>query len=164
MPATPRNRGYNSGARADVAQSARASACHAEGRGFESHHPLRETPGNGGFLLPERARREPFASGFASGPEQRLSDGALGEGRRRCRSRLSPGGSARIRTWRSWPSLRDTRSTAFTHHLERCDMDSIRAAMERASDYLSEHPEAATASDSVATAFREDGLRFRVEG
>lgn len=43
-------------------------------------------------------------------------------------------------------------------------MDSIRAAMERASDYLSEHPEAATASDSVATAFREDGLRFRVEG
>src|SRR5215210_1733129 len=27
-------------ARADVAQLARASACHAEGRGFESHHPL----------------------------------------------------------------------------------------------------------------------------
>ncbi len=26
---------------ADVAQLARASACHAEGRGFESHHPLR---------------------------------------------------------------------------------------------------------------------------
>src|ERR687893_1607802 len=26
--------------RADVAQLARASACHAEGRGFESHHPL----------------------------------------------------------------------------------------------------------------------------
>ena len=25
---------------ADVAQLARASACHAEGRGFESHHPL----------------------------------------------------------------------------------------------------------------------------
>ncbi len=31
--------GYNR-ARADVAQLARASACHAEGRGFESHHPL----------------------------------------------------------------------------------------------------------------------------
>src|SRR5207253_1970502 len=32
--------GYT-GAHADVAQLARASACHAEGRGFESHHPLR---------------------------------------------------------------------------------------------------------------------------
>ena len=29
-------------AHADVAQLARASACHAEGRGFESHHPLRK--------------------------------------------------------------------------------------------------------------------------
>src|SRR5262245_27463471 len=28
---------------ADVAQLARASACHAEGRGFESHHPLQGT-------------------------------------------------------------------------------------------------------------------------
>jgi uncharacterized OsmC-like protein len=43
-------------------------------------------------------------------------------------------------------------------------MDSIRSAMERASDYLTEHPEAATASDSAAKAVREDGLRFRVEG
>jgi hypothetical protein len=43
-------------------------------------------------------------------------------------------------------------------------MDSIRSAIERASDYLTEHPEAATASDSVATAVREDGLRFRLEG
>jgi uncharacterized OsmC-like protein len=43
-------------------------------------------------------------------------------------------------------------------------MDSIRSAMERASDYLIEHPEAATATDSVATAVREDGLRFRIEG
>ncbi len=32
--------GLYSGAAADVAQLARASACHAEGRGFESHHPL----------------------------------------------------------------------------------------------------------------------------
>src|SRR5439155_19380799 len=31
--------------RADVAQLARASACHAEGRGFESHHPLFKSPG-----------------------------------------------------------------------------------------------------------------------
>jgi uncharacterized OsmC-like protein len=43
-------------------------------------------------------------------------------------------------------------------------MDSIRAAMDRASAYLNEHPEAATGSDSAATASREDGLRFRVEG
>lgn len=43
-------------------------------------------------------------------------------------------------------------------------MDSIRGAMERASNYLTEHPEAATGSDSAATAVREDGLRFRVEG
>src|SRR5581483_7811893 len=41
--------------RADVAQLARASACHAEGRGFESHHPLSEGPGNGAFLLPSTA-------------------------------------------------------------------------------------------------------------
>src|SRR5947209_2189902 len=30
--------------RADVAQLARASACHAEGRGFESLHPLLNSP------------------------------------------------------------------------------------------------------------------------
>jgi CheY-like chemotaxis protein len=30
--------------RADVAQLARASACHAEGRGFESLHPLERKP------------------------------------------------------------------------------------------------------------------------
>ena len=41
---------------------------------------------------------------------------------------------------------------------------SIRSAMERASAYLTENPAAARASDSVATAVREDGLRFRVEG
>ena len=43
-------------------------------------------------------------------------------------------------------------------------MDSIRSAIERAANYLTEHPEAATGSDSVATAVLEDGLRFRVEG
>jgi uncharacterized OsmC-like protein len=43
-------------------------------------------------------------------------------------------------------------------------MESIRTAMARASDYLTEHPEAATASDSVARAVHEGGLRFRVEG
>jgi uncharacterized OsmC-like protein len=43
-------------------------------------------------------------------------------------------------------------------------MDSIRSAIEQASNYLGEHPEAATATDSAATAVREDGLRFRVEG
>lgn len=40
-------RGYNPTILADVAQLARASACHAEGRGFESLHPL-------AFSLPVR--------------------------------------------------------------------------------------------------------------
>jgi uncharacterized OsmC-like protein len=43
-------------------------------------------------------------------------------------------------------------------------MDSIRSAIEQASGYVTEHPEAATATDSAATAVREDGLRFRVAG
>jgi uncharacterized OsmC-like protein len=43
-------------------------------------------------------------------------------------------------------------------------MDSIRSAIERASGHLTENPEGATGSDSAATAVREDGLRFRVEG
>src|SRR6266480_4172683 len=38
-------------------------------------------------------------------------------------------------------------------------MESIRRAMETACAHLTEHPEAA-----AATAVREDGLRFRVEG
>ena len=41
----------NSSPRAAVAQLARASACHAEGRGFESHQPLRtKAPLRRGFL------------------------------------------------------------------------------------------------------------------
>src|SRR3954453_11246421 len=36
--------------RADVAQLARASACHAEGRGFESLHPLLKRPANAGLF------------------------------------------------------------------------------------------------------------------
>ena len=43
-------------------------------------------------------------------------------------------------------------------------MEAIRSAIEQASSYLGEHPEAATATDSAATAVREDGLRFRIEG
>lgn len=43
-------------------------------------------------------------------------------------------------------------------------MDQIRSAIEQASNYLAHHPEAARASDSAATAIREDGLRFRVDG
>src|SRR5207247_4990212 len=38
---------------ADVAQLARASACHAEGRGFESLHPLLESPETGAFVVCE---------------------------------------------------------------------------------------------------------------
>ena len=39
-PRFARSLGYTCRRHADVAQLARASACHAEGRGFESHHPL----------------------------------------------------------------------------------------------------------------------------
>jgi uncharacterized OsmC-like protein len=43
-------------------------------------------------------------------------------------------------------------------------MDSIRNAMETASGYLREHPDAAAGTDAPATAVREEGLRFQVEG
>ena len=43
-------------------------------------------------------------------------------------------------------------------------MESIRSAIETASAHLAEHPEAAVSTDAAATAVREDGLRFRVEG
>jgi uncharacterized OsmC-like protein len=43
-------------------------------------------------------------------------------------------------------------------------MQSIRTAIEQASNYLAEHPEAARGSDAAATAICEEGLRFRIEG
>jgi uncharacterized OsmC-like protein len=43
-------------------------------------------------------------------------------------------------------------------------MESIRNAIEKASGQLTEHPEAAAGTDAAATAVREEGLRFRVEG
>jgi uncharacterized OsmC-like protein len=43
-------------------------------------------------------------------------------------------------------------------------MESIRNAIETASGYLREHPDAATGTDAPATAVREEGLRFRVKG
>jgi uncharacterized OsmC-like protein len=43
-------------------------------------------------------------------------------------------------------------------------MESIRNAIDTASGYLREHPEAAAGTDAPATAVREEGLRFRVEG
>jgi uncharacterized OsmC-like protein len=43
-------------------------------------------------------------------------------------------------------------------------MESIRDAIETASGYLRAHPDAATGTDAAATAVREEGLRFRVEG
>src|SRR5919201_3247071 len=43
-------------------------------------------------------------------------------------------------------------------------MESIRRAIARASDHLTEHPEAGSGTDTAATAVREEGLRFRVEG
>ena len=53
--------GLYSGAHADVAQLARASACHAEGRGFESHHPLSGNPAWRGFLRQEALSPSPRA-------------------------------------------------------------------------------------------------------
>ena len=43
-------------------------------------------------------------------------------------------------------------------------MESIRQAIETASGYLREHPDAAAGTDAAATAVLEQGLRFRVEG
>jgi uncharacterized OsmC-like protein len=43
-------------------------------------------------------------------------------------------------------------------------MESIRSAIETACAHLADHPEAAVSTDAAATAVREDGLRFRVEG
>jgi uncharacterized OsmC-like protein len=43
-------------------------------------------------------------------------------------------------------------------------MESIRNAIEKASRHLKEHPDDATGTDAAATAVREEGLRFRVEG
>lgn len=43
-------------------------------------------------------------------------------------------------------------------------MESIRSAIEVAAAHLTEHPEAGLSTDAAATAVREEGLRFRVEG
>lgn len=43
-------------------------------------------------------------------------------------------------------------------------MESIRDAIETASGYLREHPDAAAGTDAAATAVFEEGLRFRVAG
>ena len=43
-------------------------------------------------------------------------------------------------------------------------MESIRSTIETAAAKLSEHPEMAVGTDAAATAVREGGLRFRVEG
>jgi uncharacterized OsmC-like protein len=43
-------------------------------------------------------------------------------------------------------------------------MDAIRSAIGTASGKLAEHPEMAVGTDAAATAVREEGLRFRVDG
>jgi uncharacterized OsmC-like protein len=43
-------------------------------------------------------------------------------------------------------------------------MEEIRSAIEKASGYLAENPDAATGTDAAATAVLEEGLRFRVDG
>ena len=78
-------------AHADVAQLARASACHAEGRGFESHHPLSRKP---------RFTRLSLCVALASDRRQvrsqvRSRTRARRRGRVRRRSARSPCGSRR---------------------------------------------------------------------
>ena len=43
-------------------------------------------------------------------------------------------------------------------------MEAIRSAVEKAAAYLAEHPEAATGTDTAATATLADGLSVRVHG
>src|SRR5919198_2311205 len=43
-------------------------------------------------------------------------------------------------------------------------MESISRAIAAASDHFAENPEAGAGTDTAATAVREEGLRFRVEG
>jgi uncharacterized OsmC-like protein len=43
-------------------------------------------------------------------------------------------------------------------------MEAIRSAIEKASTYLAENPDAAMGTDAAATAVRDQDLRFRVEG
>ena len=43
-------------------------------------------------------------------------------------------------------------------------MESMSRAIATPSDHLTEHPEAGSGTDTAATAVREEGLRFRVEG
>ena len=43
-------------------------------------------------------------------------------------------------------------------------MEAIRKAIETAAGKLAEHPEMAVGTDAAATAVREEGLRFRVDG
>ena len=82
-------------AHADVAQLARASACHAEGRGFESLHPLHRKPRKRGFLLAERGRRELVCNRDCNRARPEVSP--LGKPRRSRRLALTdadrPGGS-----------------------------------------------------------------------
>jgi uncharacterized OsmC-like protein len=43
-------------------------------------------------------------------------------------------------------------------------MEAIRSAIDKASGYLAEHPDEAAGTDAAATAVREKGLRFRIDG
>ena len=43
-------------------------------------------------------------------------------------------------------------------------MEEIRAAIEKASGYLAENPDAGTGTDAAATAVLEERLRFRIDG
>ncbi len=75
-PRRDRSLGYTGRRHADVAQLARASACHAEGRGFESHHPLLKPPEIGGFLFGRMREMTNFLPNFSQKASRKGSSNA----------------------------------------------------------------------------------------
>jgi hypothetical protein len=84
--------GPNQGSHAGLRHTERSirSGCHGEGRGFESHHPLREAPGKWGLFVAKTATCVPVRSrwlGFLAAPSLFFGDAAdsaqdpLGAGR-----------------------------------------------------------------------------------
>jgi hypothetical protein len=106
--------GLKSGPRAAVAQLARASACHAEGRGFESHQPLCAPLSGGAFSSLRLICPAPWRSGYAAACKAVYTgsipvgasrtdkpDPALQSGKRRVRPALdSPVGADNPRLFR----------------------------------------------------------------
>ncbi len=111
---------------AAVAQLARASACHAEGRGFESLQPLPKKPRSGGVfcwsasLLSKSKRR----------PGSILEASALGHAMKRVSGEASGPSS---------PRLHASRAETLNQHLQpgpSCSNGILRLAVSRCSAFL----------------------------